>query len=774
MLTLCAVILLSGCAGDSVPEDIAKEVSIVPEPRVVDVGEGGFLLRKSVICIERGSEELLRIGGMLADIIEVATGYRPNVKSGYDKDKNAFLLSLSDHMADEEYTLNVTEELVGITGKPAGLFYAVQTIRQLLPAESLGDNPATRAVALPCVRIEDSPRFPWRGMHLDVSRHFMPVDFIKKQLDLLAMHRMNVFHWHLIDGTGWRLELDKYPLLTEKGAWRKDISSEPWDFTKIRGAAPDDPAPYGGFYTKDEVREIIEYAAERYITVVPEIEMPGHSHAALYAYPEYLCSNAEKTKREFENSGVFCAGREETFEFLEDILDEVIELFPCEYIHIGGDEVPKRFWKACPECQARMKAEGLQDEEELQSYFVRRMETYIVSKGRRLLGWDEINEGGLAPEATVMSWRGMGGGITAAKAGHDVIMTPSTSTYFNLYQGDPELEPKAWGGFLPLNMTYDFDPVPDELTPEEAAHILGAQGCLWTEFVQTPEEAEYMFNPRLSAISEVLWTPKNVKDWDSFRERMMKQYRRFDALGINYAKSAWNVYFNVNIDPENFNASFELVNDAAGMDIRYTLDGSQPSASSTRYETPFELSESALVRAASFIELVQESGVRSESYTRHLASGIKPLTSLKYSSRFAGAGKFTLTNCRHGSKAYGDGQWQGFLGDELVVDIDLGELKEISSVASTSNHNPSVWLFMAEGLAVELSPDGKSFEKAGSVVNETDQRTEGPYINELVVNFEPVRARYVKARIKGLGICPEWHIGAGAGAWLFVDEIVVK
>ncbi len=773
-----ALCIFGGCAKDTVPSDISEEIAIVPQPLSVETLGGGFLLGKSRIFVENGDSETQRLADLLANLIEQTSGRRPSVTEGYDSGRDSskmpIILSRSDQAAQEEYTIEITADHAVLSGRNAGLFYAIQVIRQLLPAESLGFDPKTMATALPAVRIRDIPRFSWRGMHLDVSRHFMPVDFVKRYIDYLAMHRMNIFHWHLTDGTGWRLAIDKYPLLTDKGAWRKDIRKEGWDFTKIVAAEENDPAPYGGFYTKDDVREILAYAAERYVTVIPEIEMPGHASAALYAYPEYLCSNADSTNREFRNSGVFCAGKEETFTFLEDILNEVIELFPSEYIHIGGDEVSKRFWKACPECQARMKAEGLDDEEELQSYFIRRIEKYLISKNRRLLGWDEILEGGLAPEATVMSWRGMQGGVKAAEQNHDVIMTPENLCYFNLYQGDPDLEPKAWGGYLPLNQVYSFDPVPEGLTGDSAKHVLGGQGCLWTEFVPTEEMAEYMILPRLSAMAEALWTPAGQKDWDSFRRRMTKQYRRFESLGVNYAKSQFNVYFDVAIDPDNFNATYSLVSDAAGLDMRYTLDGSDPTASSTLYDSPFELDESAVVKAASFDGDTMVSGVRSETYTRHLASGKKPVLSLDYSSRFPGEGEYTLTNCRYGSKAYGDGQWQGFLGSELVVDIDLGAVTDVSEVAVTSNHNPSVWLFMAEGLTVELSRDGKKFTPAATVKNETDQQTKGPIISELKATFAPVAARHVRARIKGLGKCPEWHVGSGAAAWLFVDEVVVK
>jgi len=384
---------------------------------------------------------------------------------------------------------------------------------------------------MPCLEIEDYPRFSWRGMHLDVGRHFMPKEFIKKYIDLIALHKMNTFHWHLTEDQGWRIEIKKYPRLTQIGAWRKEtiaghFSKKPMKFDGIA---------HGGFYSQDDIREIVEYAHRRYVTVVPEIEMPGHSQAAIVAYPELGNLSEKLPMRTYwgVDENILNAD-ESTILFMQDILTEVLGLFDSEFIHIGGDEAPKKQWEQSTKAQARIKELGLKDEHELQSYFIKRMDTFLTSKGRRLIGWDEILEGGLAPGATVMSWRGEKGGITASKAGHDVVMATTDYTYFDYYQGDPKMEPLAIGGYLPLQKVYSYNPIPAGMSKEQAKHILGAQGQVWTEYISTPKKAEYMAFPRACALSEVLWTPMEKKDYNNFIDRLDIHLKRLDILDVNF------------------------------------------------------------------------------------------------------------------------------------------------------------------------------------------------------------------------------------------------
>ncbi len=518
-----------------------QTLNLVPLPEKVEQYAGNFTLGpETKVLYAAGNEELQSIALYLSELIGPATGYDMEV-SDTDKGKRShysitLLLDPEAIENDEGYSLSVEPKSILITGKtPAGVFYGVQTLRQLLPVQIEMES-AVEGVewVLPCVVILDKPRFPYRGLHLDVGRHFFPASFIKRYIDLMALHKMNYFHWHLTEDQGWRIEIKEYPKLTEVGAYRDETlvghaRQRPQEYDGER---------YGGFYTQEEIKEIVEYAAKRFITVIPEIEMPGHSQAALAAYPELGCTGGpyEVAKRWGVFGEVFCAGNETTFEFLEDVLLEVIELFPGEYIHVGGDECPKIRWEKCEKCQARIKEEGLADEHELQSYFIRRIEEFLLAHDRKLIGWDEILEGGLAPEATVMSWRGTEGGIAAAKEHHDVIMTPTSHCYLDYYQGDRETEPLAIGGFLPLNTVYSYEPVPEVLTEEEAKFILGTQGNVWTEYMKTPENVEYMVYPRACALAETGWTPKELKDYDDFIQRMLGHQKRLEALNVNARK----------------------------------------------------------------------------------------------------------------------------------------------------------------------------------------------------------------------------------------------
>ena len=475
---------------------------------------------------------------MLAKLLSPSMGFELAVTDDRPG-RNSIQLSLDPSLVEleeEGYLLKVDKKGVLIEAPAeAGIFYGMQTLRQLLPAEVFsGTAIENLGWAVPCVEIKDYPRFKWRGMHLDVCRHFMPVEFVKKYIDLIAIQKMNRLHLHLTDDQGWRIEIKEYPKLAEISAWRDETlvghySDEPRKF---------DGQTHGGFYTHDDIREIVAYAEKRYVTIVPEIEMPGHSQAALAAYPEISCTGGPfkvSTIWGIRNE-VFCAGNEMTFEFLENVLGEVLDLFPGEYIHVGGDECPKDRWEKCPKCQDRIHSEGLKDEHELQSYFIKRMEKYLADNNRRLIGWDEILEGGLAPNATVMSWRGEEGGIAAAKSGHDVVMTPYGYTYFDYYQADPENEPLAIGGFLPLDTVYAYDPVPAELNEQERHHILGVQGQVWTEYIPTPEKAEYMAFPRACAMAEIGWTPLDRKNFNEFSKALAHHLERLDFLNVNYRK----------------------------------------------------------------------------------------------------------------------------------------------------------------------------------------------------------------------------------------------
>ncbi|MBJ6366914.1 beta-N-acetylhexosaminidase [Snuella sedimenti] len=553
LVVICVCFLSISCSNKY--KEVAntdQDYPIIPKPLVMEMAKGRFLVDKNTKV--SGDASLEKEGQFLADMLGAATGLDISFSEG---SQGNIQLQLDSRIANEEgYQLEVAYNKITISGKNSkGVFYGIQTLRQLLPASIESANGSLKELTIPVVSIKDEPRYVYRGMHLDVARHFFPVDFIKKYIDLIALHKMNTFHWHLTEDQGWRIEIKKYPKLTEIGSKR---------YGTIVGHHPgtsNDEKEYGGYYTQEDVKEIVAYATEKHVTVIPEIELPGHSSAAIAAYPYLSCFPEEPTEvtndmmskkgKEVQAAGtpkivqetwgvfndVYCAGKEETFAFLQDVLDEVIPLFPSKYVHIGGDECPKKNWERCPSCQARIKAEGLHDEHELQSYFIQRMEKYLNSKGKQIIGWDEILEGGLAPNATVMSWRGTKGGIEAAKQHHDVIMTPGHSCYFDHYQSEDKAnEPLAIGGKTTVADVYAYEPTPEELSAEEQKFILGAQGNVWTEYMATTDYVEYMILPRMSALSEVVWSDKDAKNWDDFNARLNIFVNRLEAMGLNYAK----------------------------------------------------------------------------------------------------------------------------------------------------------------------------------------------------------------------------------------------
>ncbi|WP_034040478.1 beta-N-acetylhexosaminidase [Wocania ichthyoenteri] len=514
-------------------KNTAEDYQVIPKPSKLDMLTGKFLVNGKTKIV--GSEVLKNEGELLADMLSSAIGESISFSS---EGKGNISLKLDDTIKSEEgYTLNVAFDNIEISGKNTkGLFYGIQTLRQLMPAGIESADGSIKELTIPAVNITDNPRFKYRGMHLDVGRHLFPAEFIKKYIDLIAMHKMNTFHWHLTEDQGWRIEIKKYPKLTEIGAWRKETLVGHGATKKLDRKY--DGKKYGGFYTQEEVKDIVAYAATKHVTVIPEIELPGHSLAAIAAYPEL--GNTGEQYEVGTRWGVYdeiYAPSEKTFQFLEDVLTEVLELFPSELIHIGGDEATKTQWKTSKLAQEVIKREGLKDEHELQSYFIKRIEKFLNSKGRNIIGWDEILEGGLAPNAAVMSWRGTEGGIEAAKQKHDVVMTPGHSVYFDHYQTeDKDNEPLAIGGKTTVQDVYAYEPMPSELTEEEQQYILGAQGNVWTEYMKTTDYVEYMILPRMSALSEVVWSSKEHRDWEDFSSRLNTFKDRFDALGLNYAK----------------------------------------------------------------------------------------------------------------------------------------------------------------------------------------------------------------------------------------------
>ncbi|MDO7172655.1 beta-N-acetylhexosaminidase [Mariniflexile sp. AS56] len=537
LLTLSIFILLSSCSSKyATVINSEKDYQIIPKPTSLQMKTGKFLLdgNTKVIAVSELENEAEYLSNLLSNIT------KKNIVFQNDGSKKGNIsLQIDPSITNQEgYNLVVNYNEIIISGKTAtGIFYGIQTLSQLIPIGKTSSE-----LTIPATQIKDSPRYVYRGMHLDVARHFFSTEFVKKYIDILAMHKMNTFHWHLTEDQGWRIEIKKYPKLTSIGAFRKETivgHGNTWN----KNEAQYDGKPYGGFYTQEEIKEIVAYATERHITVIPEIELPGHSLAAITAYPEL--GNTGEQYEVGTRWGVFpeiYAPSEQTFKFLEDVLTEVVALFPSKLIHIGGDEAPKVQWENSKFAQEVIKREGLKDEHELQSYFIKRIETFLNSKGRQIIGWDEILEGGLAPNATVMSWRGEKGGIEAAKLNHNVVMTPTQFCYFDFYQTkNRENEPLAIGGKTTVEDVYSYEPTPKELTVDEAKYILGAQANVWTEYITTPEHVEYMILPRLTALSEVVWSKKEDRDWNDFKTRLQHITALYDAHNLNYAKHSLDI-----------------------------------------------------------------------------------------------------------------------------------------------------------------------------------------------------------------------------------------
>jgi len=651
---------------------------------------------------------------------------------------------------EEAYELYISpEKIVLKANSAAGCMRGIQTLRQLRPPEFHQPNNNQHAWGLPCLEIKDAPRFPWRGMLLDCSRHFMTVDFVKRYIDLLAFYKMNTLHWHITEDQGWRLAVDAFPKLTEVGAWRDDSTG----------------GQYGGFYSKEQVKEIVAYASERHIQVVPEIELPGHAQAALAAYPQFSCTGGPfKVQTEW---GVFkeiyCAGNDSTFLFLEAVLDEVIELFPGEYIHIGGDEVPKFRWENCNKCQNRMKTEGIHDEHELQSYFIQRIERYINSKGKKMIGWDEILEGGLSANATVQSWRGFEGATTAARMHHQVIVSPTSHAYF-----DYGLES------IDLETVYAFEPIPEDLEPEFHSHVLGGECNLWSERAPQNTVDSKVF-PRILAMSEVLWSPKADRDFTEFSERVQANYPVLEALGVDYGfeRPPVRVEYSTNAEGD-LQVQFET--GQANLTVYSTLDTSDQSSmvEGAKKHIFKNKNEDALVWAKSCFDQTNCSDWKPYYQRMHQGFGKSISLANPYNKWYTAGGDSALLNGLAGSNNFRDGQWQGYSGVDLEAIVDLGSSMDVSSLNTQCFQYNNAWIFLPHSIEVWLSDGGVNFTSVGRLDELADPKKDGQFAQEFSIEWEMKKARYVKVHVSNFGVCPEWHDAAGSEAWLFIDELVIR
>ncbi|NVO20681.1 MAG: family 20 glycosylhydrolase [Bacteroidetes bacterium] len=770
LINLILLLMLLPGAADAIA---GKIPGLVPLPMEIHAGNGKFSIHNSTtIYIDPAKPEIRKIAELISLKLSFAgvPGLVIREITPGQKVKRSIELSLTGAdptLGREGYTLNISKHGILIRATNAcGLFYATQTLFQLMPAELELKGGIRKTLKLPVVEIRDKPRFPYRGLHLDVCRHFFPLEFVKKYIDLMSTYKMNTFHWHLTDDQGWRIEIRKYPKLTQVGSNRSG--------TVIGKTSESDGISYGGYYSQDQIREIVQYASERFVNVIPEIEMPGHSLAALSAYPNLSCSgDTFKVLTEWGISDdIFCAGNDSTFLFLQDVLDEVMSLFPSPYIHIGGDEAEKGRWHVCPKCQLRMKAEGLKNEMELQSYFTKRMERYLNSKGRRLIGWDEILEGGLAPEATVMSWRGIEGGIDAARLDHDVIMTPGDYCYLDHYQADPASEPLAIGGYTTLKKVYSYEPIPPVLTQEQGKHILGAQGNVWTEYISTPEHLEYMAYPRAIALAEVNWSPKETRNWDDFSSRMEDQYKRLTYKGVNFSKGSFDVDITTIYDSIGHRNLVKLSDEVKGAEIYYTVDGSEPLLSSNHFKRPFAIDSSCTIKASVF-----KNGKRlGKNIERTIISNItsgKPVHIYKpYSIKYPACGDQAMTDGLLGTSSFNNG-WQGYEGTDMDVVIDLLQACNIHKITTHFIQRINSWVLYPLDVEFSTSIDGINWQKSGTIHTDP-QPSKSKEDREFSVEFTPIKARFIRVAAKNTGTLPDWHEYKGGLSWIFADEITVE
>ncbi|MFK7924850.1 MAG: family 20 glycosylhydrolase [Bacteroidia bacterium] len=768
-----SLILLLACESGSPTQSISYSSHLIPTPSQLE-WQGGFFQfnEQTKFIVPAGDSDLLQIASQLAQSIREGSGFPLSVQTldNTQLNDNAVILRRDERIEESEaYHLSIDSKAVRVSANSAsGIFYGVQSIRQMLPLND-GNGLNSQDWKLPAVKIVDQARFGYRGMHLDVARHFFSVDEVKNYLDLMALYKFNRFHWHLTDDQGWRIEIKQYPRLTEIGAWRSE--------TRI-GHNSDTPIQYngqryGGYYTQKEILEIVEYAADRYITIIPEIEMPGHASAALAAYPQLACQPGDfQVARDwgvFED--VFCP-TEETFTFMQNVLTEVTNLFPGEYIHIGGDEAPKAQWERSRFCQQLIRRERLGDEAGLQRYFISRIDSFLQGKGRKLIGWDEILEGGLLPNATVMSWRGEQGGIEAAERGNDVIMTPNTYCYFDYYQGDPAQEPLAIGGNLSVKKVYNYEPIPASLNAQAAGHILGAQGNVWTEYIKNEASLQYMIFPRAAALAEVLWSPKEARDWPDFAKRWEAHLPRLAERGVQPAMQMFGIEDSIYVQGKEI--MIDLNSIASEAKIHYQLDGSAPNPNSPVYEKPVAIDSSIAFRAAVYQAGQQLGNTYSKDFLYHKGIGLNTEQEGEWSKHYTAGGAKALLDGLTGTVNHNDGHWQGYEGTKLELTLDLGSVQSIESIDLNFLYHPDNWIMLPRRVEILASEDGQNYTSIRDVSYPAPRREILAPRRENLNTVPPAAFRYLKIEAQAVTYLPSWHPGHRSKGWMFIDEIILN
>lgn len=770
MLSLVLAAALACC-----PEP-KQTIEVVPYPASVEMKAGTFEAAGAEFHLDAAMDEASKnVARNFAQQLALVSGQACEVTEGKASTGISFIMDAT--LPHEAYTLKVGKK--GVTVKASGLNgfnYAVQTLKQMLPAEIFGKSEAAeKDWSLPCCVIEDAPRFGYRGMHMDVSRHFFDMDMVKSYLDIMEIHKLNTLHWHLTDDQGWRIEIKKYPRLTEVGSIRNKtiighiFESKEYDNTR-----------YGEemWFSQDQIREIIDYAAAKGIEIIPEIDLPGHMLAALAAYPELGCTGGP-----YEVWGdwgiadeVLCAGNEKTMLFLEDVLNEVADLFPSEYLHIGGDECPKVYWEKCPKCQAKIKELGLKDTEEfnaehyLQSYVMTRMTNFLEKKGKKIIGWDEILEGEVAENAIVMSWRGTAGGIKAAQMGHDVIMTPNTFFYLDYYQSeDTANEPLGIGGYLPVEKCYSYEPFAESMTDEEKAHILGVQANLWTEYIATDEHLEYMLLPRMAALSEVQWCQAENKNWDRFLSSADSFCEIYDAAGYNYAKHIFNARGSVKVEN---GAVYAILESQGDTPIRYTLDGSEPDETSALYEGPVRIQDGCTLKAKAF-----RPGTETRTFSKeihgHKAMAKDIVLNTSAHVHYKAGLPYILVDGIRGTQNFRSGDWAGWRNEPFDITMDMnGETYcKVTLGAVVIKYDD---IFNPSDLIVYTSDNGTDFTEVGKAEFATEGEDVPNGLKEYTVTFPETSAKYLRVVSNPVQAMPEWHARKGHRGFIFFDEIVVE
>ncbi len=753
--------VLFGCAGNPEPH-------IIPCPNHIRMGNGTFdVSGADFVCGAGLDSASVRLVNDFARHFEYVSGTE-SASSG-----RIVRFIYDGGLGDEAYGIDVFSRKVDVKASSYnGFLYAVETIRQMLPVSIYGDEPAPEDDwTLPCLHIDDAPRFGYRGMHLDVSRHFYDIDVVRRYIDMMAIHKMNVFHWHLTDDQGWRVESKIYPLLTEIGSKRKGtVIRKDWGTT--------DGIPHEGFYTQEEIREIVSYAGAKGITIIPEIDLPGHMLGVLAAYPELGCTGGpyEVWERWGISPDVLCAGKEETIVFLKNVLGEIADLFPGEYIHIGGDECPKVRWESCPVCQAKIRELGLEDrdgytaEHYLQSHIMNMMEDYLYTRGKKIIGWDEILEGSPRKTATIMSWRGSAGGIEASKAGHDAIMVPNDYMYIDYYQSsDMSAEPFAIGGYVPVEKVYSYEPFTDEMDDIARKHIIGVQSNLWTEYIASKEHLEYMLLPRQAAVSEVQWCRPENKDWDRFFAGLRHEFAIYDILGYNYAKTIYEISGVTAVDNEK-NVVLMTLSTEDNAEIRYTLDGSEPTAGSALYTAPVEIDRPCTLRARAFRDFMDVREYRKE-FVENKALG-RPVT-VEKAPKFPYNFPHNLTDGLRGIHQFDTGEWAGWENDGFSVTVDMGGAKYGKVVLGCLSGKDED-IFPPTDVRVSISDDGEIFVPCARRQFALEGKNAPHGVVDCLVEFPSTTARYVRIEARTAAELPSWHVRAGGPVYLYVDEVIIK